>query len=27
VIRHADAGYSEAIDVIKKTDLNAPMIK
>ncbi len=27
VIRHADAGYEESIDVIKKTDLNAPMIK
>jgi len=27
VIRHADAGYSEAIDVVKKTDLKAPMIK
>ena len=27
VIRHADAGYAESIDVIKKTDLNAPMIK
>ena len=26
VIRHADAGYKEAIDVIKKTDLDAPMI-
>ncbi|KYK21046.1 urocanate hydratase [Thermoplasmatales archaeon SG8-52-2] len=27
VIRHADAGYKVAIDVIKKTDLDAPMIK
>ncbi|KYK34484.1 MAG: urocanate hydratase [Thermoplasmatales archaeon SG8-52-3] len=27
VIRHADAGYKESIEVIKKTDLNAPMIK
>ncbi len=27
VIRHADAGYKEAIDIIKKTDLQAPMIK
>ena len=27
VIRHADAGYKDAIDVIKKTDLDAPMIK
>ena len=27
VIRHADAGYEESIEVIKKTDLNAPMIK
>lgn len=27
VIRHADAGYKEAIDVIRKTDLKAPMIK
>jgi len=26
VIRHADAGYNEAIKVINKTDLNAPMI-
>jgi urocanate hydratase len=26
VIRHADAGYNEAINVINKTDLNAPMI-
>jgi urocanate hydratase len=26
VIRHADAGYKESIDVIKKTDLDAPMI-
>jgi len=27
VIRHADAGYKESINVIKKTDLNNPMIK
>lgn len=27
VIRHADAGYDEAINVIKKTDLHAPMLK
>ncbi|MEF8848665.1 MAG: urocanate hydratase, partial [Candidatus Thermoplasmatota archaeon] len=27
VIRHADAGYKEAIDLIKKSDLKAPMIK
>ena len=27
VIRHADAGYKESIEIIKKTDLNAPMIK
>lgn len=27
VVRHADAGYQESIDVIKKTDLHAPMIK
>jgi urocanate hydratase len=27
VIRHADAGYKESIDVIKKSDLNVPMIK
>ena len=27
IIRHADAGYKESIDVVKKTDLNAPMIK
>ena len=27
VIRHADAGYKEAIDVIKKSDLRSPMIK
>jgi urocanate hydratase len=27
VIRHADAGYQESIDMIKKTDLQAPMIK
>lgn len=27
VIRHADAGYKEAINIIKRTDLKAPMIK
>ena len=27
VVRHADAGYSESINVIKKTDLKVPMIK
>lgn len=27
VIRHADAGYEEAIKIIEKTDLKAPMIK
>jgi len=27
IIRHADAGYEKSIDLIKKTDLNAPMIK
>jgi len=27
VIRHADAGYKEAIDIINKTDLKAPMVK
>ena len=27
IVRHADAGYQESIDVIKKTDLRAPMIK
>lgn len=27
VIRHADAGYKESIDFIKKSDLRAPMIK
>lgn len=27
VVRHADAGYKESIDVIKKTNLHAPMIK
>jgi len=26
VVRHADAGYTEAIKVVKKTDLNLPMI-
>jgi len=27
VIRHADAGYKESLNLIKKTDLRAPMIK
>jgi len=27
VVRHADAGYDEAINVVKKTDLNLPMFK
>ena len=27
VIRHADAGYEESVDMVKKTDLRAPMIK
>jgi urocanate hydratase len=27
VIRHADAGYEEAKKLIKKTDLDAPMLK
>ena len=27
VIRHADAGYKEAINLVKKTDIQAPMIK
>ena len=27
VIRHADAGYEEAIDLVKNSDLKAPMIK
>jgi len=27
VIRHADAGYEEAIELIKKSDLKAPMLK
>jgi urocanate hydratase len=26
VIRHADAGYKESIEIIKKSDLNAPMV-
>jgi len=26
VVRHADAGYSESLDVVKKTDLNLPMV-
>jgi urocanate hydratase len=27
IIRHADAGYKESIDLINKTDLKVPMIK
>ena len=27
IIRHADAGYKESIEVIKKSGLNAPMVK
>jgi urocanate hydratase len=27
VVRHADAGYKEAFEVVKKTDLKLPMIK
>jgi len=27
IVRHADAGYQEAIDILRKTDLKAPMIK
>jgi len=27
VIRHADAGYEEAIELVKKSDLKAPMIR
>ena len=27
VIRHADAGYEESIEIIKKTDLKSPIIK
>jgi urocanate hydratase len=27
VIRHADAGYKESVDLIRKTDLRNPMIK
>ena len=27
VIRHADAGYQESIDLIKKSDLRSPLIK
>ncbi|KYK22836.1 urocanate hydratase [Thermoplasmatales archaeon SG8-52-4] len=27
VIRHADAGYKESIEIIKKSDLHVPMIK
>jgi urocanate hydratase len=26
VIRHADAGYKESIEILKKSDLNAPMV-
>ena len=27
VVRHADAGYDESIELVKKTDLCVPMIK
>jgi urocanate hydratase len=27
VVRHADAGYKESIDLIKKSDIDSPMIK
>jgi len=27
VVRHADAGYKKAIEVINRTDLCSPMIK
>jgi urocanate hydratase len=27
VARHADAGYKEAINLVKKTDIRIPMIK
>jgi len=27
VVRHADAGYKESIDLIKKSDIKSPMIK
>jgi urocanate hydratase len=27
VARHADAGYKESIELVKKTDINVPMIK
>jgi len=27
VARHADAGYKESLDLVKKTDINIPMIK
>ena len=27
IIRHADAGYDEALELIKKKDINAPMLK
>ena len=27
VVRHADAGYDKAIDIVKKSDLNLPMLK
>jgi urocanate hydratase len=27
VVRHADAGYNESIVLIKKSDINSPIIK
>jgi len=27
VARHADAGYKESLDLVKKTNINIPMIK
>jgi urocanate hydratase len=27
VVRHADAGYDIAIDIVKKSDLKLPMLK
>ncbi len=27
IVRHADAGYTKALKIVKKTDLNLPMIK
>jgi urocanate hydratase len=27
VARHADAGYKEAINLVRKTDIRIPMIK